>query len=671
MAPASKKAKIATGASGISHFFGSAKPAAKESQAPQQVAAAVPPAAEAKPSESQAKLSEEQRLRLEENKRKALEKKRAREASAAEANGTTASAATESTETKPKDQAPVASENASPAAPPAAEATQAESKAEAQKQRIEENKRKALEKKKTKEALAAATSPAGEKAPQEEKTAANDSKSAKDSDQSAADAKKPKAEPKGKAKAKAKDKAKAQETKTPTKAGKGELDTPEKPPLPNAQKVASPCSNARSDCKFENVAGTQWMQYDKLYQKRLDQLSGATLEEAQSRWSQSVPESGFISDLTGFSSSRSSSDLVVVGVTFKELKLRSNVIDAYKGSKALIGIDLAEDEVPSNLSSAEDTLWLEDKSSRIQLEWSESEIARLTTGFVVAVRGKPTQDGKIQVAELCFPRLPAPSVLPARTSEGAPKGPFLALISGLAMGSQSDALAKARRSAIDFLLGKDGQELSAAVRQVVICGGTFAKQSELGEGGIKAALAQLEDLLASLVAEKAVRILPGKGEPTGAALPQLPFHRCLFRSLRSSNGLKTASNPCSFSCGGVDVVGHSGQPVEDLLRCTGIGEPLEALQRCLEARHLAPTAPDTLATRPFEDADPFVLETMPHVLFSGCHMSAAHSWRASGEGGTQCICVPSFQIQPAIVLVNLADPRDVRVHEFGALEPGA
>ena len=33
--------------------------------------------------------------------------------------------------------------------------------------------------------------------------------------------------------------------------------------------------------------------------------------------------------------------------------------------------------------------------------------------------------------------------------------------------------------------------------------------------------------------------------------------------------------------------------------------------------HLAPTAPDTLATYPFSDQDPFILDAAPHVLFAG------------------------------------------------------
>lgn len=83
----------------------------------------------------------------------------------------------------------------------------------------------------------------------------------------------------------------------------------------------------------------------------------------------------------------------------------------------------------------------------------------------------------------------------------------------------------------------------------------------------------------------------------------------------------------------MELLGHSGQPVKDMQRSMAM-EPLDALEISLRARHLAPTAPDTLPTQPFEDADPFVLEATPHVLFSGGHERAQHRWHG-GQQGTQ------------------------------------
>jgi DNA polymerase delta subunit 2 len=41
------------------------------------------------------------------------------------------------------------------------------------------------------------------------------------------------------------------------------------------------------------------------------------------------------------------------------------------------------------------------------------------------------------------------------------------------------------------------------------------------------------------------------------------------------------------------------------------------MRKCLEWRHVAPTAPDALACYPFVQRDRFVLTQTPHVLFVG------------------------------------------------------
>lgn len=42
------------------------------------------------------------------------------------------------------------------------------------------------------------------------------------------------------------------------------------------------------------------------------------------------------------------------------------------------------------------------------------------------------------------------------------------------------------------------------------------------------------------------------------------------------------------------------------------------MEALLRWRHLAPTAPDTLAAIPLSDADPFILGASPAVFFAGC-----------------------------------------------------
>mmetsp|Transcript_71730 Transcript_71730/g.115804 ORF Transcript_71730/g.115804 Transcript_71730/m.115804 type:complete len:658 (-) Transcript_71730:142-2115(-) len=573
----------------------------------------------------------------------------------------------------PQEASPLGDSSTPPPVLPLAEAALTASKVLTadQSKRIEENKRKALEKKRAREAAAGVPT---ETPPAVAPKAA------------AAAAQAPPAKPVSTTKPAVSPTKPAVSTVSPTKpaggatAPKAAIATPEKPKdalatpeKPQGQRVQASAGQAGASSGSKYQGKTEWEQYNNLYMARLRQLGGAAREQAKLLWGGMVAPNNFVADLTGYRGGNDGSEVVVVGVLYKDLKKRPNVVDEYKQSKGLGGLVKDENAELPTLYSEEDTLWIEDHMMRVQLALPKEQIAGLATGLVVAVRGVANKAGALQLAAFCLPKLPVVPKFPA--AAGEPK--FLALLSGLAFGSPCEALAEARNNAFDFLLGqcedKELALLGQSVQEVVICGGSFADQSSLGEGGMKAALQQADDLMTRLADVKSVQVMPGRGEPTSMSLPQMPFSRQLFRLLKASSGFRPVSNPANFSTEGVDVVGHSGQPVEDLLCCARMESPLQALVTCLEARHLAPTAPDTLATAPWTESDPFVMDSVPHVLFSGGHRQAAHEWHpcSQGESGTQCVCVPAFKHLPAVVLINLRNVRDIRVQEFRPLVKSA
>jgi DNA polymerase delta subunit 2 len=95
-----------------------------------------------------------------------------------------------------------------------------------------------------------------------------------------------------------------------------------------------------------------------------------------------------------------------------------------------------------------------------------------------------------------------------------------------------------------------------------------------------------------------------------------------------------------------------------------------AMRRCLRWRHVAPTAPDSLACYPFSNADAFVLDHTPHVFFVGdqaafesalvrCDEPAANvgstlANRDDPRGCVRLIRVPNFAKTSVIVLLDLA-----------------
>mgnify|MGYP002038741649 CR=1 FL=1 len=74
----------------------------------------------------------------------------------------------------------------------------------------------------------------------------------------------------------------------------------------------------------------------------------------------------------------------------------------------------------------------------------------------------------------------------------------------------------------------------------------------------------------------------------------------------------------------------------------------ELLEATLRWRHLAPTAPDSLASYPYSDEDPFVVQDSPHVYFAGNQ----RQFDTKLVEGVRLVCVPDFATTGQIVLVN-------------------
>ena len=139
-------------------------------------------------------------------------------------------------------------------------------------------------------------------------------------------------------------------------------------------------------------------------------------------------------------------------------------------------------------------------------------------------------------------------------------------------------------------------------------------------------------------------------------------------------------------------MGHSGQPVQDILRQTDFSDLIEddamdttadseikqqknpmlclqALKKTFEWGHIAPTAPDTLPCYPLTDSDPFIMPSInsrennsnnqeddnnaPHILFAGNQPCFASEIIEKDSYKTVLLCVPVFRETGTVVLVNM------------------
>jgi DNA polymerase delta subunit 2 len=104
----------------------------------------------------------------------------------------------------------------------------------------------------------------------------------------------------------------------------------------------------------------------------------------------------------------------------------------------------------------------------------------------------------------------------------------------------------------------------------------------------------------------------------------------------------------------VDVLGISGQGVAEIMQYTNLASPVDAMELCMNARHLAPTAPDTLACYPITgDVDPLIIDTGPHLFISG---NSAAGCECRVVNGVLCVSLSAFSETAEVVVVNVADP---------------
>lgn len=173
---------------------------------------------------------------------------------------------------------------------------------------------------------------------------------------------------------------------------------------------------------------------------------------------------------------------------------------------------------------------------------------------------------------------------------------------------------------------------------------------------------RFEAFIGSFLDKIDIDIMPGTQDFSNAYMPQQPVNSFLFPELSSSETLNLVTNPHKFTlANGVKCLGTSGQNLHDVHLYSKLNaefaSPAGQLRYLLEARHLCPTAPDTLRCFPFREGDPFVMDRAPDVLFAGCQPSYCEETifqhKNSRESAVKILSVPTFAKTRSIVLLDL------------------
>lgn len=206
-----------------------------------------------------------------------------------------------------------------------------------------------------------------------------------------------------------------------------------------------------------------------------------------------------------------------------------------------------------------------------------------------------------------------------------------------------------------------------------------------------------DQFVSELLPSIPVTLLPGAQDPANASYPQQPVHSAMFplsRAYAAELGTKAASqpgwfdpvtNPWEAEVEGWRILGTGGQNVDDVFKYVESDDRLGMMEAMCRWRCCAPTAPDTLCmpslpslrchfyasllffflscgkilmklflgSYPFQEDDPFVLKTCPHVYFVGCQPEFATKVIHGPDGqSVRLIAVPSFSKTKEFVLMD-------------------
>lgn len=164
----------------------------------------------------------------------------------------------------------------------------------------------------------------------------------------------------------------------------------------------------------------------------------------------------------------------------------------------------------------------------------------------------------------------------------------------------------------------------------------------------------VDDIISNWIRSVNVDVMSGEFDPSNFMLPQQPMHHCMFPKCADNCNFRGVTNPYECRLSDRQIIGTSGQNVDDIMRFSRITDPIEALRSCLVWSHITPTSPDTLPCFPYYERDPFVLSECPHVLFAGNSDEFKTDMHIGTQGQrTRLVCVPSFSQTRSVAVVNL------------------
>jgi DNA polymerase delta subunit 2 len=229
---------------------------------------------------------------------------------------------------------------------------------------------------------------------------------------------------------------------------------------------------------------------------------------------------------------------------------------------------------------------MEDHSGRVSLDGLiKSAINQLVTGIIVAAKGILNEDGIFIVNDWIYSYEIKPVILANPTPiADTTISKYVMFVSGLLIGSTeaNDVHDLAVQHLVEFVCGRYGNDtltsMASSIARIVFAGNSVVPtdpvqlKEKFSSQKYKASLStpskQFDIWVAQLLSSCYVDVMPGATDPANIAVPQQPFHPCLFPHSSRFGTLERVTNPYQYKLDDVSILGHSGQPVRDISRLT-------------------------------------------------------------------------------------------------------
>ncbi|CEP14882.1 hypothetical protein [Parasitella parasitica] len=400
-------------------------------------------------------------------------------------------------------------------------------------------------------------------------------------------------------------------------------------------------------------------QYASMYYIRLLKIRHALSDACNQKWTSLPEKPRYIRKILEIQPGEL---CYMLGTIYLEMPAKPNVMNNLEDEDAIIN-----PETPDKYKSDADIVSLEDESGRVEISGSCLDRELLVTGMIVGILGKEIATGAFEAIDVCLPGMADQDPLPAQVADHSK---FVAILSGLDIGAE-DQLDLRTQLLAEFLSGELGSSAdivsSSNISRVILAGNsvTRATKEVVKTKGPKkygydsstfnaSPMLQLDEMLEDICSSIDVDIMPGPTDPAPLHLPQQPMHPSMFKRAHRLSTFHSVTNPYWCKVNDVTFLGTSGQNIDDIYKYVDSVDRIKMAELCMFWRHMAPSAPDTLWSYPFNDRDPFIIEKTPHVYFIGNQPQFEDSLLLGPNGQkVRVILVPSFAETGIMVLVNL------------------